>query len=170
MGWKEIFPNEDATRFDLVDAEFYALPSKMPPHYVPVRLEDWITKLVVADEVSAHIEPRCAMAVLTNFGKLLQSNENIIVTEWVAIFRESGLRHDVTVASLQEARLKMAVLARARAREPQVDLQVAQQRLSTKTTAPTTKSKSKPDAASDKPVCRFFLKPDSCRNGDQCQY
>ena len=31
-------------------------------------LEDWITKakLVVADEVSAHIEPRRAMAVLMN--------------------------------------------------------------------------------------------------------
>ena len=29
MRWKEIFPNEDATRFDLVD-ELYALPVKMP--------------------------------------------------------------------------------------------------------------------------------------------
>ena len=74
-------------------------------------LEDWVTKLVVADEASAHIEHRRAMAVL-------------FMTEWVAIFRESGLRDDVTIANLQEACLKMAVLARARARELQVDLQV----------------------------------------------
>ena len=29
MCWKEIFPNKDATRFDLVD-ELYTLPVKMP--------------------------------------------------------------------------------------------------------------------------------------------
>ena len=64
MCWKEIFPNEDATRFDLVD-ELCALPAKMPTSMFQFAawLEDWMTKLVVADEVSAHIEPRRAMAV-----------------------------------------------------------------------------------------------------------
>ena len=42
----------------------------------------------------------------------------------VAISRESGLRDDVTIATLQDACLKFVVLARARARELQVDLQV----------------------------------------------
>ena len=50
--------------------------------------EDWITKLVAADEVSAHIEPRRAMAVLMNVGKSLQAPDNILMTEWVATFRE----------------------------------------------------------------------------------
>ena len=94
------------------------------------------------------------------------------MTEWVAIFRESGLRDDVTVANLQDACLKLVVLARARARELQVGQQVerAQQPLSAKTAIPTTKPKPKSAPASDKPVCRFFLKPDGCRNGDNCQY
>ena len=54
------------------------------------------------------------------------------MTEWVAILRESGLQDDVTIANLQEACLKLVVLARARVRELQVDLQVerAQQPLS----------------------------------------
>ena len=84
------------------------------------------------------------MAILMNVRKLLQSTENTYMTEWVAIFRESGLRDDVPVANLQEACLKLVVLARALARELQVDLQVerAQQPLSAKTAAPTTKSKS----------------------------
>ena len=64
------------------------------------------------------------------------------MTEWVAIFRESGLRDDVTIANLQDACLKLVVLARARARELQVDQQVEraqqQQPLSAKTATPTT--------------------------------
>ena len=70
MCWKEIFPNhEDATRFDLVD-ELYTLPAKMPTSMFQFAawLEDWMTKLVVADEVAAHIEPRRAMAVLMKVG------------------------------------------------------------------------------------------------------
>ena len=83
-----------------------------------------MTKLVAADEVSAHIEPRGAMAVLMNIGKPLQTTDNIFMTEWVATFRESGLRDEVTIANLQEACLELVVLARARARELQVDMQV----------------------------------------------
>ena len=72
------------------------------------------------------------------------------MTEWVAIFRESGLRDDVTVANVQDACLKLVVLARARARELQVDQQVerAQQPLSAKTAIPTTKPKPKSAPAS----------------------
>ena len=123
-------------------------------------LEDWMTKLVIADEVSAHIEPRRAMAVLMNVGKPLQIENNIFMTEWVAVFRESGLRDDVTVANLQDACLKLVVLARARARELQVDQQAerAQQPLSAKTAISTTKPKPKSaPVPEDKPVCRFFL-------------
>ena len=52
----------------------------------------------------------------------------------------NGLRGDVTVANLQDACLKLVDLARARARELQVDQQVerAQQPLSAKTALPTT--------------------------------
>ena len=110
----------------------------------------------------------CPMRFLHMMNSLLQ---NIFMTEWVAIFRESGLRDDVTVENFQEAYLRVVVLARARARELQVALQVerAQQPLSAKTAAPTTKSKSKPSAASsDKPVCRFCR--NGCKSGDQCQY
>ena len=143
MCWKE---NEDATRFDLVD-ELYTLPAKMPTSMFQFAawLEDWMTKLVVADEVAAHIEPRRAMAILMNVGKPLQTADNIFLTGWVAIFRESGLRDDVTIANFQDACLKLVVLARARARELRVDQQVerAQQPLSAKTAIPTTKSKAK---------------------------
>ena len=101
------------------------------------------------------------------------NSDNIFMTEGVAIFRESGLRDDVTIASLQDACLKLVLLARARARELQVDQQVerAQQPLSAKTaTILTTKSKPMGPPETDKPVCRFFLKPDRCENGDNCQY
>ena len=55
MCWKEI----------LVD-ELHTLPAKTPTSMFQFAawLEDWIAKLVVADEVAAHIEPRRAMAVL----------------------------------------------------------------------------------------------------------
>ena len=66
-----------------------------------------MTKLVVADEVSAHLEPRRAMAILMNVGKPLQTSDSIFMTEWVAIFRGSGLRDDVTVVNLQDACLKL---------------------------------------------------------------
>ena len=58
MCWKEIFLNDDATRFDLVD-ELYTLPAKLPTSMFQFAawLEDWMTKLVAADEVSAHIDP-----------------------------------------------------------------------------------------------------------------
>ena len=81
----------------------------------------------------------------------------------MAIFRESGLKDDVTIANLQDACLKLVVLARARARELQVDQQVerAQQPLSAKTAIPTTKSKPKGNARTD---------PDGCKNGENCQY
>ena len=125
-----------------------------------------------SDEASAHIKPRRAMAVLMNVGKPLQTSDDIFTTEWVVIFRESGLRDDVTVANLQDAFLKLVLLARARARELQVDQQVerAQQLLSAKTATPTTKPKPKSAAETDKPVCRFFLKSDGCNNRDNCQY
>ena len=173
MCWKEIFPNEDAIRFKLVD-ELYTLPVKMPTtrYQFESWLEDWMTKLVAANEVSTPIEPTRAMAVLMNVGKPLQTTGNIFMTEWVAIFRESGLRDDVTIANLQEACLKLVVLAQAQAQELQVDMQVEQahQPAITKTVSPTTKSKSHMTTQTDKPVCRFFLKPDGCENGDNCQY
>ena len=92
-----------------------------------------------------------------NIGKPLQSTDNIFMTEWVAIFRESGLRDDVTIANLQDACLKLQV-------------ERAQQPLSAKTAVQTTKSKPGPMNKTDKPVCRFFLNPDGCKNGDNCQY
>ena len=56
------------------------------------------------------------MAVLMNIGKPLQSTDNIFMTEWMAIFHESGLRDDVTITNLQDACQKLVDLARARAR------------------------------------------------------
>ena len=129
-------------------------------------VKDWMTKLVVADEVSAHIEPRKPMAILMNVGKPVQTSDNIFMTEWVAIFRESGLRDDVTIANLQDACLKLVVLARARAPASRA----CSQPLSAKTAIPTIKPKPKTTTETDKPVCRFFLKPDGCRNGDNSQY
>ena len=131
-----------------------------------------MTKLVVADEASTHIEPRRAMAVLTNIVEELQSSDNIFMTEWVAIFRASGLQDDVTIANFHDPCLKLVVLARAQARELQVDLQVkhAQQPLSAKTAVPTTRFKPGPMTKTNKPVCRLVLKPDGYKNGDSCQY
>ena len=63
MCWKEVVPNEESTRLDLVD-ELHALPAKMPTTMCQFAswLEDWTTKFVAADEVSAHTEPRRAVA------------------------------------------------------------------------------------------------------------
>ena len=71
MSWKEIFPNKDATRLDLVN-ELYALPVNMPTtmYQFASWLEDWMTKFVAADEVSAHI-----------VGKPLQTT---LLKEWTA--------------------------------------------------------------------------------------
>ena len=41
---------------------------------------------------------------------------------------------------------------------------------SAKTVAPTTQSKPKPVSTTDKPIRRFFLKPDGSNNGDTCQH
>ena len=53
------------------------------------------------------------MAIFMNVGKPLQTSDNIFMTEWVAIFRESGLQDDVTIANVQGACLKLVVLANA---------------------------------------------------------
>ena len=45
------------------------------------------------------------------------------MTDWVAKFRECVLRDDVSIANLQEARLKLVVLAKVRDRELHVDWQ-----------------------------------------------
>ena len=45
------------------------------------------------------------MAVLVG----VETSDNILMTEWVAIFRESWLRDDVTVANLQDACLKTSI-------------------------------------------------------------
>ena len=123
MALKEIFPNEDATRFDLVE-ELYSLPQKPPAtmHTFAAWLEDWV--IDTADEISAYVEPRRAMVVLSHVGKPLQASDTLFMTGWVAIFRESGLRDDVSVENLREACLQLVVCARARARELQVDVQV----------------------------------------------
>ena len=111
-----------------------------------------MTKLVVADEVSAHIEPRHAMAVLMNAGKPLQTSDNIFMTEWVALSRVGSGRcdHCQPPRCLSQTRSP----SRARARELQVDQQVesAQQHLSAKTAIPTTKPKPKGTAETDKPI------------------
>ena len=62
-----------------------------------------MTKLVAADEISAYVEPRRAMAVLSHVGKPLQAQDTLFMTEWVAIFRESGLRDDVSVDNLRDS-------------------------------------------------------------------
>ena len=171
MALKEIFPNEDATRFDLVE-ELYSLPQKPPStmHTFAAWLEDWATKLVAADEISAYVEPRRAMAVLSHVGKPLQAQDTLFMTEWVAIFRESGLRDDVSVENHREACLQLVVCARARARELQVDVQVerASRAVVAANTVTPNKGKSKP--AMESSVCKFFLTVEGCKFGDECKY
>ena len=171
MALKEIFPNEDATRFDLVE-ELYSLPQKPPAtmHAFAAWLEDWVTKLVAADEISAYVEPRRAMAVLSHAGKPLQASDALFMTEWVAIFRESGLRDDVSVENLREACLQLVVCARARARELQVDVQVARASRAVVTANTVVPTKSKPKSAMDTAVCKFFLTAEGCKFGDECRY
>ena len=171
MALKETFPTEDATRFDLVE-ELYGLPQKPPTtmHTFAAWLEDWVTKLAAADEISAYVEPRRAMGVLSHVGKPLQASDTLFMTEWVAIFRESGLRDDVSVENLREACLQLVVCARARARELQVDVQVerASRAVVSANTVTPTKGKSKP--AMETVVCKFFLTADGCKFGDDCKY
>ena len=47
-----------SARFDLVE-ELYSVPQKPPStmHTFAAWLEDWVTKLVAADEISAYVEP-----------------------------------------------------------------------------------------------------------------
>ena len=171
MALKEIFPNEDATRFDLVE-ELYSLPQKPPSnmHTFAAWLEDWVTKLVAADEISAYVEPRRAMAVLSHVGKPLQAQDTLFMTEWVAIFRESGLRDDVSVENLREACLQLVVCARARARELQVDVHVERASRAVVAANTVTPKKGKPTPAMESAVCKFFLTADGCKFGDECKY
>ena len=171
MALKEIFPNEDATRFDLVE-ELYSLPQKPPSnmHTFAAWLEDWVTKLVAADEISAYVEPRRAMAVLSHVGKPLQAQDTLFMTEWVAIFRESGLRDDVSVENLREACLQLVVCARARARELQVDVHVERASRAVVAANTVTPKKGKSTPAMESAVCKFFLTADGCKFGDECKY
>ena len=171
MALKEIFPNEDATRFDLVE-ELYSLPQKPPTtmHTFAAWLEDWVTKLVAADEISAYVEPRRAMAVLSHVGKPLQASDTLFMTECVAIFRESGLRDDVSVEHLREACLQLVVCARARARELQVDVQVERASRAVVAANTVTPTKGRPTPAMEPAVCRFFLTAEGCKFGDDCKY
>ena len=110
------------------------------------------------------------MAVLSHVGKPLQASDTLFMTEWVAIFRESGLRDDVSVENLREACLQLVVCARARARELQVDVQVerASRAVVTANTGTPAKGRGKP--AMESKVCKFFLTADGCKFGDDCHY
>ena len=171
MALKEIFPNEDATRFDLVE-ELYALPQKPPStmHTFAAWLEDWVTKLVAADEISAYVEPRRAMAVLSHVGKPLQAADTLFMTEWVAIFRESGLRDDVSVRNLRETCLQLVVCARARACELQVDVQVERASRAVVAANTVTPNKGRNTPAMETAVCKFFLTAEGCKFGEECKY
>ena len=171
MALKEIFPNEDATRFDLVE-ELHSLPQKPPTtmRTFAAWLEDWVTKLVAADEISAHVEPRRAMAVLSHVGRPLQASDTLFMTEWVAIFRESGLRDDVSVENLREACLQLVVCARAMARELQVDVQVERASRAVVTANTVTPTKGRTTPAMEPAVCKFFLTAEGCKFGDECRY
>ena len=139
-------------------------------HTFAAWLEDWVTKLVAADEISAYVEPRRAMAVLSHGGKPLQAQDTLFMTEWVAIFRESGLRDDVSVENLREACLQLVVCARARARELQVDVQVERASRAVVAANTVTPNKGKSTPAMESAVCKFFLTADGCKFGDECKY
>ena len=51
-------------------------------------MEEYVTRAVAADKAGAHVEPCKVMSMLTCVGKPLQSQDNLFMTEWVAIFRE----------------------------------------------------------------------------------
>ena len=152
--------------------ELYSLAQKPPStmHTFAAWLEDWVTELVAANEISAYVEPRRAMAVLSHVGKPLQAQDTLFMTEWVAIFRESGLRDDVSVDNLREACLQLVVCARARARELQVDVQVerASRAVVTANTVSTNKGTSTP--AVESAVCKLFLTAEGCKFGDERKY
>ena len=152
--------------------ELYSLPQKPPStmHTFAAWLEDWVTKLVAADEISAYVEPRRAMAVLSHVGKPLQAQDTLFMTEWVAIFRESGLRDDVSVENLREACLQLVVCARARARELQVDVQVERASRAVVAANTVTHAKGRSTPAMESAVCKFFLTAEGCKFGDECKY
>ena len=139
-------------------------------HTFAAWLEDWVTKLVAADEISAYVESRRATAVLSHTGKPLQASDTFFMTEWVAIFRESGLQDDVSVENLREACLQLVVCARARARELQVDVhffRASRAAVSANTVNPT-KGRTKP--AMETVACKFYLTAEGCKFGDECRY
>ena len=95
------------------------------------------------------------------------------MTEWVAIFRESGLGDDVTIQNLQDASLRLVVAGRACAPELQVDMQVekankviANKVIVVKAVQP---AKKESNSCTAKP-CRYYMIAEGCRNGDQCKF
>ena len=128
------------------------------------------TKLVAADEISADVEPRRAMAVLSHVGKPLQASDTLFMTEWVAIFRESGLRDDVSVDNLREACLQLVVCARARARELQVDVQVERASRAVVAANTVTPNRGRNTPAMETAVCKFFLTAEGCKFGHERKY
>ena len=73
---KEIFPNEDGTRFNLA-GDLCMMPAKVPinMHQFATWLEDCVTKLSAADEAGAHVEPCRVMSILTHVGKPRQAQD-----------------------------------------------------------------------------------------------
>ena len=92
------------------------------------------------------------------------------MTEWVAIFRESGLRDDVSVDNLREARLQLVVCARARARELQVDVQVERASRAVVAANTVTPTKGRNTPAMEPAVCKFFHTAEGCKFGDERKY
>ena len=116
LWWKEVF--EDATPFDLVEELHVQQKLPVAMRQFAVLLEEEAKNLVAADEAGAHEEPRKAMSIFNCVGKHLQSHweDNLCMTEWATVSRESGLRDNVMIQNLQDACLKVLVAARARAR------------------------------------------------------
>ena len=88
----------------------------------------------------------------------------------VVIFRESGLRDDVSVENLREACLQLVICAQARAGELQVEVQVERASRAVVTANTVVPAKSKPKSAMDTAVCKFYLMVEGCKFGDECRY
>ena len=110
------------------------------------------------------------MAVLYHVGKPLQASDTLFMTEWVAIFRESGLRDDVSVENLREACLQLVVCARARARELQVDVQIERASRAVVAANTVTPTRGRTTPAMETAVCKFYLTTEGCKFGDECRY
>ncbi len=99
------------------------MPNKAPSNFVQLSewLEDRLTKITVAKQFKALLDPRKLLGVLQFVLKAVVEQDFMVNGTYLELYRSLGLRQEVTADGVDSLARQVLIEARLRARELRVD-------------------------------------------------